>query len=89
MTIGAALMMLVFGCVLSYLAGRTDKRDLGPLRWRWPEPERPQLRLVPSQPAEPLTCAACARPLTMHPRNGRLYWCSRMQRWSPLPSDAA
>lgn len=31
-TTEAALLMLAFGCVLSYCAGRADTRDLGPMR---------------------------------------------------------
>lgn len=32
MTVGAALLLLVFGMVLAYAAGRADLRDMGPLR---------------------------------------------------------
>ena len=30
MSVGAALLMLVFGMVLAYCAGRADRRDLHP-----------------------------------------------------------
>jgi hypothetical protein len=50
MTTGAALLLVCFATALGYAAGRSDRRDLGPLR------RRPHLRLV-----DPMR--ECGRPI--------------------------